>query len=306
MFSGVEKLDEINQALGWDIEYRQMGKGGFTAEFAALEGGGISLVTEAFNNHLLIHCVPPEGFIGVLLPSLIAGSASACGHALASRELITFPSSAEMKFVTHNEILNETVYLPEEMFQSASRALVPGAKLITPGTVKIHNGDGNNFLGIQHKIRALQQKKDLNIETASNVLTRIILWLADSNSQFGDERLSYRSREAIARRAMTYIEESFRGPIQLEDLCKYTGVGLRSLQRCFASSLQVSPLVYIKARRLNAVRRDLLAADPCHHLVTQIASDNGFLHLGRFSGDYHAYFGELPSETLAKTRISIG
>jgi transcriptional regulator GlxA family with amidase domain len=106
----------------------------------------------------------------------------------------------------------------------------------------------------------------------------------------------------IARQAQTFIEERFRGTIRMDNLCAFVGVGLRTLQRCFASHFQTSPTDYIKARRLNAARRDLKAADPSSHLVTTIEMENGFTHLGRFSLDYRAHFGESPKETLAASK----
>ena len=66
----------------------------------------------------------------------------------------------------------------------------------------------------------------------------------------------------------------------------------------------MSPTQYIKARRLNEARRDLVASDPSTHTVAQIALGNGMPHLGRFSVNYRAQFGESPRETLAASSAS--
>ena len=51
---------------------------------------------------------------------------------------------------------------------------------------------------------------------------------------------------------------------------------------------------------------ELLKANPVESAVTAIANDFGFTHLGYFSRDYKAQFGELPSETLqALSRIAM-
>jgi transcriptional regulator GlxA family with amidase domain len=76
------------------------------------------------------------------------------------------------------------------------------------------------------------------------------------------------------------------------------GVGMRTLQRCFASYFQVSPTDYIKARRLNRARRRLVAADSSSRRVTDIAIQFGLTHMGRFSVEYRSLFGESPREIL--------
>jgi transcriptional regulator GlxA family with amidase domain len=51
---------------------------------------------------------------------------------------------------------------------------------------------------------------------------------------------------------------------------------------------------------MNLVRRALLRAGSSTTTVTRIATDHGFWELGCFSVNYHAMFGETPSETLRR------
>jgi AraC-like DNA-binding protein len=53
--------------------------------------------------------------------------------------------------------------------------------------------------------------------------------------------------------------------------------------------------------RLERARERLLSAGPAD-TVTTIALDCGIAHLGRFPAAYRIAFGELPTETLARTR----
>ena len=297
-FSGVEELEEAAQALGWGIEYRQISKGPFSAGFAVLEGEGICLVSERFNQHLHIPAHPPEGFIGFFLPRLDRGRAIAYGRDLTDGDLTVLPSRSAVSIVSRDEIRNESVFLPEAEFRASSRSLALSDELFTPGWVAILSGDPKRFTAIRHEIVSVHRTGVLDSETASNLLTRIILWMADAQSRSMDQRLSNGVATAIARRAQTFIEENFHDAIRLEDLCTFCGVGFRTLQRCFTSHFQNSPINYIKVRRLNAARRDLVKANPSRSSVTKIAMDNGFTHLGRFSVDYRMHFGESPRETL--------
>lgn len=99
--------------------------------------------------------------------------------------------------------------------------------------------------------------------------------------------------------ALEFIDSNLSDQISVADVCQQTDVGIKTLERQFVRETGVLPLAYIRARRLNAAHRALIAADPREIRVTQIAAEHGITHLGRFSRDYQHFFGELPSKTLA-------
>jgi transcriptional regulator GlxA family with amidase domain len=55
---------------------------------------------------------------------------------------------------------------------------------------------------------------------------------------------------------------------------------------------------FLRKRRLLRARGMLLGRS--EHTVAQVAYSCGFEHLGRFSAQYRAEFGEKPTESLAK------
>lgn len=59
--------------------------------------------------------------------------------------------------------------------------------------------------------------------------------------------------------------------------------------------MQISPVTYLRALRLNQVRTELRRE--CTATVGEIAARWGFWHPSRFAADYRAMFGELPSAT---------
>ena len=62
--------------------------------------------------------------------------------------------------------------------------------------------------------------------------------------------------------------------------------------------MNMTPLEYLKAWKLNHVYKVLRKAGPDEVLIKQLAYANGFYHLGQFSRDYKRLFGESPSHTL--------
>jgi len=98
--------------------------------------------------------------------------------------------------------------------------------------------------------------------------------------------------------AQEFIEEHYREAVRIEDLCRVTGVAVRTLQRCFREYFDVTISEFLKTVRLNAAYRSLSASHTDHSTVAAIALQNGFTHLGRFSVEFRECFGESPSTTL--------
>jgi len=114
------------------------------------------------------------------------------------------------------------------------------------------------------------------------------------------------ARGGVARQARAFIDGHFREPVRMADLCRATGVGLRTLQRCFRQCFGVTVTDYLKTMRLDAAYRDLIAAHPSRDTVTTIALRNGCRHLGRFSSEFRERFGQLPRETLRSEPSAFG
>ncbi len=106
-------------------------------------------------------------------------------------------------------------------------------------------------------------------------------------------------------KATEHIRENFSETLSIHDLVTITGVSERCLFEGFKQNLKVTPMQFLMQIRLSNVRAELLK-DSCDHNanITQIALDNGFTQLGRFSSYYKDMFGELPSETVKARKMS--
>lgn len=107
----------------------------------------------------------------------------------------------------------------------------------------------------------------------------------------------------ICRLARDYLHSRFEAHLMptIVEVCRAVGVSERSLQYAFQTCVGMSPLRYIRRCRLNRVRSTLLASDGAGTTVTRIAMQFGFLHLGRFAGEYKQTFQEAPTATLARS-----
>ncbi|NEQ65252.1 MAG: helix-turn-helix domain-containing protein [Symploca sp. SIO2D2] len=90
-------------------------------------------------------------------------------------------------------------------------------------------------------------------------------------------------------------------PLTLKQLAQNLGSSSSALSYGFQDLFGMSPMRYLKVRRLNALRQRLKTSEPKNCTVFFLASEFGFYSTGHFAKDYKAMFGELPSDTLHKT-----
>ena len=101
----------------------------------------------------------------------------------------------------------------------------------------------------------------------------------------------------VVHACIDYANATRRIP-SIGELCLAAHVSERTLRVAFAREFDLPPSRYFHNWALQAAHRRLRDADPAEHSVAEIATDVGFGHLGRFSGNYRALYGEMPSTTL--------
>jgi AraC-like DNA-binding protein len=106
----------------------------------------------------------------------------------------------------------------------------------------------------------------------------------------------------IVRRAESYLTEHAATDLSIPDVAAALGVSVRSLQEGFRQWRNTTPKDFLRQTRLRLVHEELLRSDDSTD-ITSVAMRHGFAHLGRFSGYYHAAFGEHPRVTLRRRRM---
>jgi len=114
------------------------------------------------------------------------------------------------------------------------------------------------------------------------------------------ERNTWRRHTQIVRRIEDALAAQPDQPLTLTELCLATRVTERTLHASCKEQYGVSPLQYLRLRRMNQARQALLRADPQSDTVTDVAARHGFWELGRFAQRYRALFGESPRQTLRR------
>ena len=132
-----------------------------------------------------------------------------------------------------------------------------------------------------------------------SILNAILLYLPHSHSHLLEDP-RYHPVSKDVRRVMEYMEAHLDQPITLSDLVTVAGVPARTLSAHFRQFTGRSMMAYLNICRLRKAR-ELLRSGAAQS-VLEAALTSGFSHLGRFSGSYREFFGELPSETLKRSK----
>ncbi len=102
------------------------------------------------------------------------------------------------------------------------------------------------------------------------------------------------------RRAIAFMEANANIELSLADIARAAYVTPRALQMAFRRHLDTTPMAYLRRVRLSYARDDIRAATTGGDTITSIAARWGFTP-SRFSQQYKAAYGHLPSDTLRDT-----
>jgi len=300
----VDALEESSQAMGWDIEYKQLRKGSFTCTSQSVDSDEASCVTEIYTNKLLVRSTPPSGCVAFFLPQLSEGSVKISGSELSLGDFILLTPGAEVDTVIDGKMKNQSVFMQKERFDEIMLRLIPNANYRSMDDAmmsQVYRAPTQKLQWLFESFERLRQSPEHNQEDFSNLLSSLILCFADSTQLVGHQKINRKAATYAVKKAVTYIDGHYHSTISMENLCSYVGIGVRTLQRYFLEQLDMTPLHYIRAKRMKSARHDLTKADPRQHTVTHIATKNGYSHLGRFAKEYKSFFGESPSQTLGQT-----
>ncbi len=112
------------------------------------------------------------------------------------------------------------------------------------------------------------------------------------------DTMARQHHQMIIRRFMEVLDSQPAGTVYMQDISDAIGVSSRTLRMACQTQLGVSPTHYLLLRRMGLARQALRKADPGVTRVTDVATEFGFLELGRFAVKYRQIFGETPSSTL--------
>jgi AraC family ethanolamine operon transcriptional activator len=285
----------------WELEYRQMSCGRFSASNIGITVGESVVYEEVFNRSVSIYGALGRGMLGFSFPNKLARlrgrwwgadyPTNAISFATGGREIdVTFPGGYR----------NILVLLPEQAFR-AYYFDSTGEELSSLDESFPHLPvDRTAFSKCRFAL-----KKLISMHTACRVpedavfsiVTKALASSFHPNSR--PARCATPSLKSRRVREAIEIWETSRYELSIVELSRLVGVSQRTLEHGFRDQFNLTPYQYLIRCRLRFARDALREADPASDTVTDIAVRFGFSELGRFAGEYRRFFGELPSDTLA-------
>ena len=301
-FTSAEENEETMQRWGVTQEIWQIGTGKYQSNLAVRTTPQAELYADRFSKAVSMHIEPPKDTVGILFPRSASGKFVVCGQNAGNEKIVVVPYSSGIDITIPDLAGSEAMTIPIDRFIAMTEVLAP--TYVRSAEFTMIGGNQAQLYHLRKAIIDLVTNPDVEVndQQLSNLLAATIVWMTDcpsNNTRQSGDKHTNRARIHISKLTQEYIEAHYYEAICMEDLCRATGVGLRTLQRYFKEYFDLSIAEYIKTARLNSACRELTKAHPSERTVTYIALQNGFNHLGRFSIEFYQRFGQSPRDTLA-------
>lgn len=284
----------------WQQVYYQITPGKLSCILDFLQLDSAQLYKEQFNKGTAQYGAVPADLLSIAMINRCSKNCSTVqGLPFESGSLYVVGPGKE--FMTHTEEGIETIVisLPLDRVQNICETVFPhfspSKNLLN--SISVHKIlEPNLFFSaisaIFENIRGTHDGEH-KMDAPETALIDALLCTIIGNAEPPPQFLSERVRADIVRRSKELIHE--REAVNILTICQRLRVSRRTLQMAFNYVTGNSPLAYLRSVKLGHVRQQIMQNS--NSSVGDIAFENGFFHLGRFSGDYKHLFGELPSET---------
>jgi len=313
VYSGFEPSQVFDVVSGGRFEHRLLVSKRATMEHQRLTIGELRLETSRYDFPVIARGRMPRDAVCI---GLVAegGDATRCNTvSIGPEDIQIYPSGAELLYHASASSRWITFAMPEERLQEIAMAR-RGRQLALPrttaGSVRLPAG-GRAALtaladGAMRVARLLQATGGISPDMATAISLSLTAGYIDALVNAVPVRKS-RSLSTSQRhhhlivaceRLVLAGEEA---DVALFEIARRSGYSLRALELIFRHSVGMTPGNWFMNVRLNGVLRDLMAGEPTG-TVADVAAKWGFRHMSRFSGQYRKTFGELPSQTLNRSR----
>lgn len=293
----------------WTQHYEQLSNGPYRGQVEDLDLGPLTVLREASNCIVLQNGMVMPDYFAFGIPVRPEDDSYFCGNILHANCVTFLQPDAEFELRTSQDFgIVAAAFNPGILCSFLGDATVDAVELEqglralprvfdTPVTGQLRNFLEGLLDSAQHNPGSLltpsvhNQVADEFIELVGACIT---------TGEHNHSHVVRAGRDRLVQRVRKYLDRPWDEPVNIADICQDLSVTRRTLQNAMQEVLGVSPQVYLKAIRLNGVRRALKNRERSHEVIADVAAHWGFWHLSQFAQDYFRLFGERPSDTRKK------
>lgn len=307
----VDLEQHVEHLAQFKWHYDQLSGGGFYARMTELALPRVRAFSEYIDNSTHQCGRPPLGTLAIAMPLTADHPAWVNGMRVEKGERVGLCRDAEVDLCTSAGCELGFVVIQEDVLRE---------KMQRMGTELAVGAQGNASViqltqGSEQALRQLMRLVHGNLGVPPTVLhciearhiveDQFILELTEALSGAAPlpEERNALLRKRVVDRARDLMLSTPDESMSILEVCERVGASRRKLNYCFQEVLGTTPVAYMRAIRLNGVRRELLRSQGGVRIY-DVAVRWGFWHFSQFSTDYKRQFGELPSHTLLRAKAS--
>jgi AraC-like DNA-binding protein len=300
-------FDEFAEATsGWALDWRQLDRGPLSARLLQVATPSVLVTQFLFNRKFHQRGASPPGMRTFGIVGAHSSPVEWNGREGTKNQIEVFPATDEYECVSHPKFRGDGVSIHEDRIRSVAETLGMPDPLerMQEGPCFVESSP-RRMEALRRSLTGLYtvvaKHVDVPVTEATcsdvefEIHSTLIAALATShNSVSRSPHQTLRSR--ALRLALAYIKDHADEAPTVTDICRASGASYQTLNYAFLERFGVAPKQYLKAVRLDGVRKDVRRIGP-QGVISDIANRWGFWHMGQFAADYRRQFGELPSET---------
>ncbi len=305
-FTDVSEMNEAYRGRA-DVRFIQKALGPVTATSRLTSVGPLQIQQLCWSGKLIAEAATASNRTTLIIPEPRERPAFISGEQLNDSQVMLYGSNSEHFTEMSGRCRGTQLFLPQGLLEQAIAArlkcdpmhLSEKRRLLKPGRVAMQSLR-QLIVGMTEMIENDEDALVESVCTSSlinNLVDHIAEALCRDSSLALKEHDQVHASSCLLSRVRDIFESSKRESIQLYELCKELGVSARTLQITFKQAYGISPMRYLKLRRLHAVRQRLINSSVDDVSIKRAALEGGFFDRSRFAEDFRKLFGHLPSQT---------
>ncbi len=297
-FDDLEAYNETVQ--NWDVNYKLLSNNDFSADLKLISNNDFSLGKEKLIGKIEQKGKTQDGFMVIVIP--VKGTEFFWfDKKVNCNDLLIFPKDNNFEVFSYDNLEVYIISIKEDLFyNSMDKTAIRKFKKFynsEPQTLFLSNFFSSRFTNMLDYIL----NTNLNNPVKNKALVRSIVFsLVEYFGETSQKKTPNKeSKKCIAvKKAVEIINNQLEDLFSIPQLCAMVGASERTLRNGFKEKYKVGPTDYIKAIKLNNVRKEIYLNTG--RKISEIAGEYNFWHMGQFAKDFKKQFGVLPSEIVKK------